>query len=179
MSTKADRQQLPEAVKSFFERSKIPLTLADVTLPDQPIILTNKPFCNLTGYERSDIVGHNCRFLQGEATEQSARQELRAAIDGGRDAQVVLTNYRKSGEAFRNFVIVYALRDPQYGSRYFLGSQFDMSVPAGAAAFDRHIGALDEGVARIMHDSTRIQIKTRQLLSEVAVRYVMTRLVGR
>lgn len=165
--------KLPNGIKGFFGRSNVPLTLADVSLPDQPIILANPAFCRLTGFDMEDIHGRNCRFLQGSETESSARAELRDAIREVRDCQVIITNYRKTGERFQNFVVMYALKDEHDKARYFLGSQFDVSGEVTASDFGQHITALDDGVANITSEFAKLKVKTRQLLSESVVRIVM------
>lgn len=96
-------------------------------LPDNPIVCVNAAFCELTGYEESEILGRNCRFLQGAGSEPDQRALLRDAIANGRPSLTVLTNYRKDGSAFRNAVMVAPLVGADGTVEYFIGSQMDVS----------------------------------------------------
>jgi PAS domain-containing protein len=63
----ADRKEL----SSFaFERTRMPIVIADARQPDLPIVLANESFLNLTAYSADEVIGRNCRFLQGEATSK-------------------------------------------------------------------------------------------------------------
>ena len=81
--------------------SPVAMLITDPTKPDNPIQIANNAFCSLTGYPRSEILGRNCRFLAGPATDPAASAELRAAIKQERPALVELINYRRDGTAFR------------------------------------------------------------------------------
>ena len=96
-------------------------------LPDNPIVCVNAAFCELTGYEEGEILGRNCRFLQGAGSEPDQRALLREAIANGRPSLTVLTNYRKDGSAFRNAVMVAPLIGADGTVEYFIGSQMDVS----------------------------------------------------
>jgi PAS domain S-box-containing protein len=96
-------------------------------LPDNPIVECNAAFEALTGYERDEIIGRNCRFLRGPGTEPDLTEELRAGIREGRPVLVEIINYRKDGTPFRNAVMVAPIFDAQGALEYFLGSQVDVS----------------------------------------------------
>ena len=74
--------------------------LTDNQQPDNPIIYCNKAFEQITGYDRSEIIGHNCRFLQKEDRQQPQRAILFEAIQKGESATVEIRNYRKDGSLF-------------------------------------------------------------------------------
>src|SRR5512139_4081573 len=82
--------------------SPIAMIVTDNRLPDNPIVDVNAAFSLLTGYERDAIVGQNCRFLAGPATEAEARAAVREAIACGEPVVAELLNYRKDGTPFRN-----------------------------------------------------------------------------
>lgn len=96
-------------------------------LPDNPIVCANAAFCQLTGYSESEIVGRNCRFMQGEGTERELRALLRESIANGRAVLTVINNYRKDGTLFRNALMIAPLYGPDGSIEYFVGSQMDVS----------------------------------------------------
>jgi len=80
----------------------MPMVVTDVRQADNPIVLANQAFIELTGYRGEEILGRNCRFLQGEATNSEHVEAVRAAIRERREATVELLNYRRDGAAFWN-----------------------------------------------------------------------------
>ena len=72
---------LKRVLESVSKRFDIPFTVADLTAPDEPLIYINEAFEKLTGYQASEIVGRNCRFLQVTDTNQDSRKALREAIN--------------------------------------------------------------------------------------------------
>ena len=85
--------------------------LSDPRLPDNPIVYATPGFYELTGYTREQVLGRNCRFLQGAGTERRAVEVIRTAVANGTDATVCLLNYRADGTPFWNQLFVAALRD--------------------------------------------------------------------
>ncbi|HET6555314.1 MAG TPA: LuxR C-terminal-related transcriptional regulator [Dyella sp.] len=126
-----------EFEKSLFQSialSPIATLVTDPQLPDNPIVCANEAFCRLTGYERHEIVGRNCRFLGGPGTEVSARAQLRKAVAEGTPVLTVLLNYRKDGSPFRNAVMIAPILDAGGKVTYFVGSQMDVTAEATAPA---------------------------------------------
>lgn len=101
--------------------------IVDAMQADMPIIYANKAFTKLTGYPEEEILGRNCRFLQGDDREQPAINELRTAIAGRRDAQVVLRNYRKDGSMFWNELYVAPVPNDEGVVTHFIGVQNDLT----------------------------------------------------
>jgi PAS domain S-box-containing protein len=93
---------------------------------DQPILYINDAFIELTGHDREAALGRNCRFLQGEDTDPEAVAELRAAVEEGRTATVVLRNYRADGTPFWNRVSVMPVREGGEVT-HFAGFQRDVT----------------------------------------------------
>ena len=119
------RRQDDRELFASIDLSPIPAVLTDPKLPDNPVVAVNDAFCRLTGYEREEIIGRNCRFLAGPATEPEGQQALRQAVAGSRSALVELTNYKKSGEPFLNAVMIAPVLGEGGEVSYFLGSQMD------------------------------------------------------
>jgi len=85
--------------------------LSDPRLPDNPIVFASQGFYDLTGYTRDQVLGRNCRFLQGAGTDRKAIDVIRTAVANGTDATVCLLNYKADGTPFWNQLFVAALRD--------------------------------------------------------------------
>lgn len=100
---------------------------------DNPIEVANRAFCELTGFAEHEILGRNCRFLAGNATEPSVRTQIRSAIVGRRPVLVDILNYRRDGTPFRNGVMIAPLLDEGGELAYFLGSQVDLGIGEASA----------------------------------------------
>nr|AML76464.1 putative LOV domain-containing protein [Plagiomnium insigne] len=103
------------------------LVLADPSLPDTPIVHASDVFCQLTGYSREEVVGRNCRFLQGPETDPDAVREIREAIKGERPCTVRILNYRKDKTPFWNHFHVAPVRSATGKVAYYVGVQLDVS----------------------------------------------------
>ena len=106
--------------------SPIATVISNPRLSDNPLEVANPAFCRLTGYAEEDIVGRNCRFLAGEATEPWVTERIKSAIHIRRPVLVDILNYRSNGTPFRNGVLVSPLFGEDGGLRWFLGSQVDL-----------------------------------------------------
>ncbi len=104
------------------------IVIADARLPDAPLIYTNESFLQMTGFPREEVIGYNCRFLQGPDTDPNAVMELREAVKVGRKCQVQILNYRKDGTAFWNEVTVSPVRNAQGMVTHFVGIQTDTTA---------------------------------------------------
>ena len=116
--------------------SSLAAVVSDPSQPDNPIISCNDAFLRLTGYAREEIIGRNCRFLQGAETERGQAAILRRAIERRQAAMAEFVNYRKDGTAFRNAVMIAPLYGDDGELRWFIGSQVAVE-PQDAAAADR------------------------------------------
>lgn len=101
--------------------------VTDPTLPDNPIVYASQGFLNLTGYGLNQILGRNCRFLQGPETEPKHVDRIRQAIIDGNDMSVCLLNYRVDGTTFWNQFFIAPLRDAAGNVVNFVGVQCKVS----------------------------------------------------
>jgi len=101
--------------------------VTDPSLPDNPIVYASQGFLNLTGYSLDQILGRNCRFLQGPETDPKAVEHIRNAIEQGNDMSVCLLNYRVDGTTFWNQFFIAALRDADGNVTNFVGVQCKVS----------------------------------------------------
>uniref|UniRef100_A0A7S4JP98 LOV domain-containing protein n=1 Tax=Odontella aurita TaxID=265563 RepID=A0A7S4JP98_9STRA len=109
--------------------------ISDPSQPDNPIVYVSQGFCDLTGYTLDQVLGRNCRFLQGPGTDPAAVDIIRRGIDEGRDASVCLLNYKADGTTFWNQFFVAALRDAEGKIVNYVGVQCEVS----RAAVDKQI----------------------------------------
>ncbi|MGN7998035.1 histidine kinase famiy protein [Sphingomonas sp. 22176] len=109
------------------QMTRMPMTLTDPNQPDNPIVFANKAFLDLTGYEEHEVLGRNCRFLQGAETDRDAVAELRAAIDAKEAIALELINYRRDGSSFWNAVFIAPVLGPDGELLYFFASQLDVT----------------------------------------------------
>jgi PAS domain S-box-containing protein len=101
--------------------------VTDPSLPDNPIVYASQGFLNLTGYSLDQILGRNCRFLQGPETNPKSVERIRKAIEQGNDMSVCLLNYRVDGTTFWNQFFIAALRDAAGNVTNFVGVQCKVS----------------------------------------------------
>ena len=107
--------------------TRMPMVITDPALPDNPIVFANEAFQVLTGYTRSEIIGANCRFLQGPDTDRAQVGRVRAAISEGMAVAVDLLNYRKDGSTFWNALYLSPVHNDQGEVIYFFASQMDVT----------------------------------------------------
>jgi PAS domain S-box-containing protein len=102
--------------------------LTDPRLEDNPIVYVNQSFLVMTGYAADEVLGRNCRFLQGRETDPARVEELRRATRERRPATVELRNYRKDGTPFWNEIHISPVRDERGEVVRFVGVQVDVSA---------------------------------------------------
>lgn len=121
-----------EALADSIRLSPIATVLSNPRLPDNPIVAANAAFSALTGFEESEIVGRNCRFLAGPNTEPWLTERIRQSLRDLRPTLTELLNYKKDGSPFRNAVLIAPLFGADGEVAWFLGSQVE--VDPGSAA---------------------------------------------
>ncbi|WP_277552265.1 PAS domain S-box protein [Halobaculum limi] len=114
-------------LKRAIDASPVGVTLADVRRDDEPLMYVNQAFEELTGYDESEVLGRNCRFLQGEETREEPVATLRAAIDAGEPATVELRNYRADGTMFWNRLTISPVTDDDGAVTHYVGFQIDVT----------------------------------------------------
>ncbi len=109
------------------EFSPSAISIADVSLPDIPLIYINPAFERTTGYSALEVIGRNCRFLQNDDREQPALEEIRAALREGRSCTVVIRNYRKDGSLFYNELRLAPIFNGEGILTHFVGISTDVT----------------------------------------------------
>ncbi len=120
----ADRKELAFVA---VERTRMPMVITDARQADQPIVLANRAFLELTGYTAEEVIGRNCRFLQGADTSPEAVAKIRVAVAAGEECDVELLNYRKDGSSFLNQLHLSPVHDDRGELLYIFASQRDVT----------------------------------------------------
>ncbi len=123
---------LPDPEYSYLFKSALDATtcgvlLTDYLQPDNPIVYANEGFCKLSGYRRDEILGRNCRFLQGSDRGQPEIVVVRRAIEEGRACQVTMRNYRRDGSLFWNDLVLAPIWNAAGVLTHFVGVQNDVT----------------------------------------------------
>lgn len=148
------------ALLTAIARSPIASVISNPRLPDNPIIAVNQAFCDLTGYADDEIVGRNCRFLAGPATEPWLTERIRQGTRERRATLVEILNYKRDGQPFRNAVLVAPVFTPDGELEYFLGSQVELEPNAVGPSSSRHHHAVE--VVRTLSP------RQREILQQIA-----------
>jgi PAS domain S-box-containing protein len=119
-------------------QTRMAICLCDPHKPDMPIVFANRAFRHLTGYDEHEIVGRNCRFLQGPHSDRASLGRIRNALAREDVTVVELLNYRKDGTAFWNALHLGPVYDAEGKLVYFFGSQWDVSDVRAARADELH-----------------------------------------
>lgn len=103
------------------------ITISSIDQPDSPLIFVNDGFERLTGYTKEDVIGKNCRFLQGKETDHAAVDVLRHAISNKQQTTVELLNYKKDGTPFWNRLSITPLKNESGITTHYVGVQSDIT----------------------------------------------------
>lgn len=121
---RADRRELAFVA---VERARMPMVITDARHGDHPIVLANQAFLDMTGYGADEVVGRNCRFLQGAKTSKAAIEKVRVAVAAGQECDVEVLNYRKDGSEFWNQLHLSPVHDEAGELLYTFASQRDVT----------------------------------------------------
>ncbi len=116
-------QQELEASRRQWQALNAGVVITDATQPDLPIVFVNKAFEEMTGYTTPEILGRNCRFLQGGDTDQEGLQTIRKALLNKTNGYAVMRNYRKDGSMFYNELFISPVRNESGTVTHFVGIQ--------------------------------------------------------
>jgi len=97
----------------------IAIVICNPQMPDCPIIFVNDRFLEHSGYERAEIIGRNCRFMQGPDTEPDSVKQFRTMISNRKTGVIAITNYTKNGEKFKNKILLTTVKD-RTGSHHLI-----------------------------------------------------------
>lgn len=144
----------PGASGVLFEQAmaqtRMAVCLADPNQPDYPIVFVNRAFRELTGYDEQDVMGRNCRLLQGPETDRAQVARLRDAILAEDVIVVELLNYRKDGTPFWNALHIGPIYHADGRLRYIFGSQWDVTEVHAARADEAHARMMEREISHRM-----------------------------
>ena len=109
------------------DKAPVGITVTDPAQDDNPLVYANDRFCETTGYDEDEILGRNCRFLQGEDTDQASVATIREAIEAREPVTEIIRNYRKDGAAFWNEITVAPITDETGTLTNYVGFQKDVT----------------------------------------------------
>ncbi len=164
-----DRLRLHEQA---FDSISQAVTIADAATPDYPVIYVNPAFERMTGYRRAEVIGRNCRFLQGTASDPAVIARIRADLHAGRSFHGEIVNHRKDGATFVNELSITPVRDPRGRITHFVGVMNDVTQRRSLEAQLRQalkieaVGKLTGGVAHDFNNLLMVAHGNLELLSE-------------
>ena len=123
---KAQEAELHQLQRGI-EASPHGVLMADAQQPDHPVVYVNPAFCEITGYPREEVLGQNCRFLQGSDTDPEAIKAVRRGLEQRTDIDVTLLNYRKDGTPFWNHLLIRPVLNTYGECTHFIGIQQDIT----------------------------------------------------
>ncbi len=136
--------------------TRMAMALSDPHQPDNPLIYVNPSFCEQTGYTKEEVLGRNCRFLQGPATDPDAVKRIRRALSAREKLDIEVHNYRKDGRGFWNALYICPVFDADGQLVHFFASQVDITRLKEAAVRQSQnldaAGALASGVAHTVNN---------------------------
>lgn len=127
ISDRIDREQELQLKDRAMDEAPVGISITDSVKEDNPLVYVNEQFTSLTGYGEEEILGKNCRFLQGDATDEGSRESMRQAIDAGTAHSVEILNYRADGSEFWNRVSIAPVRNDDGSIVNFVGFQQDIT----------------------------------------------------
>ena len=137
-----DASVIPFVLSQILDSCVNGITLSDPDKEDNPLVYANEAFELITGYSREDILGRNCRFLQGNDRDQEGIEQIRQAMRENKSVTVTLRNYRKDGELFHNRFSIRPLFDREGRVIYYLGIQYDVTSQVQAEDELKRLNAL-------------------------------------
>lgn len=178
----ASSGDLSQAGRNIFfaavETTRMPMVVTDPNRDDNPIIFANHAFLEMTGYTDADVLGRNCRLLQGPETSQTVLAEVREAVKARRECAVEILNYRKDGSSFWNALFISPIYSEDGQLIYFFSSQLDVSRRRDAEDALRQaqkmeaLGQLTGGIAHDFNNLLQVMTGYIDVIRRTAARPV-------
>jgi sigma-B regulation protein RsbU (phosphoserine phosphatase) len=127
MNLENDQSYFIKLLEKAANKTSEGITISALSEEDRPLIYANEGFERLTGYSIQEVIGKNCRFLQGEGTDESSVDEIRKSIRNGTECTVELLNYKKDGTPFWNRLSITPLKNAKDEITHYVGVQSDIT----------------------------------------------------
>ncbi len=155
----AEQDRMTAALLAAVAHSTEPMVLSDARQPDTPMVAVNAAFEALSGYSRVELIGRNCRLLQGKGTDPTTRARIGRCVRAGEGCIEWIVNYRKDGRAFWNLLFISPVFGPDGTLRHHLGNQLDITE-----GLPDWIGEVTFGRAHMSHE---VQAEFHRMLNEI------------
>ena len=146
--------------------TRMSMIVSDPRQPDNPIVFANNAFLQLSGYSRDEVLGTNCRFLQGEDTDRDDVARLASAIEAKEAIQIDLLNYRKDGTPFWNALYVGPVHADDGEVQFFFASQIDVTDRVEAQKAAAQQNAIIEEQVRERTQELQLALESKDRLLE-------------
>ena len=153
-----------DIIISAIDNSNDGVIITDPNQPDNPIIYANKITFEMTGYSKEDYIGHNCRFLQGDTPDESARKIIREKVLANEPVRITLKNFRKDGTLFWNDLSITPIKNAQGETTHFIGIQKDVTEAVEAK---QALEKLNEEVTTLNRFMVDRELKMIELKKEI------------
>lgn len=127
MTREKQHEERAKILERSVESSTHGLLICDARAEDFPTIYTNPAFEKITGYKQQEILGKNCRILQGPDTDQKTRKAIKKALQNNEEISTVIKNYKKDGTPFWNELLISPVKDAHGKVTHFIGLQNDIT----------------------------------------------------
>ena len=163
-------QEARALLQQAFEQTRMAMVVTDPRREDNPIIGCNRAFIELTGYPREEILGRNCRFLQGEDTDPGEVERIRRTVEGDALGYFELLNYRRDGTPFWNALYIGPITGEDGEILYHFGSQWDVTDRVRAVrALEEQLETSDVNVAEQVGELARMRMALDQANDAVVI----------
>ena len=152
-------QAILDGLLAVMRHSTEPMAISDPHQPDMPLVAVNAAFTALTGYAETEIVGRNCRFLQGPKTDADTVRRMGECLRAGQGCIQWIENYRRDGSRFWNLLFMSPVMGPDGALLYFFANQHDLSAQTPVPLEEFPIGTA--------HMPPQIQSEFQLLLLEI------------
>lgn len=119
---------MTRALISAIQHSTEPMVLSDPYAPDSPIMAANEAFAKMTGFPLSQVVGRNCRFLQGPDTDPATTRRIAASIRAQQACIEWVVNHKANGRPFWNLLFIFPVHDRDGHLLHYFGNQLDITA---------------------------------------------------
>lgn len=169
-----DSLRSKQMLLAIIDACPISISVTDAQQPDNPLIYVNRRFQGLTGYEPAEVLGRNCRLLQGPDTDPETVAAIRHAVAAGERIDTRILNYRKDGTAFVNGLLLAPIRGGGGAVTAYIGFQSDVTEDARREEAERQrqrIEVMGRMMGGVAHEINNLLQPITLLTQELSARH--------